>query len=93
MQLRDLHRPGAMAQTDGDGCREGDLDRQPDPPDFWTVEELRAYLRVSRKTVYGMIQEGRIPGVKRFGRVLRVHRPTVIQWAIADRQQKRGKPI
>ncbi|WP_082362405.1 helix-turn-helix domain-containing protein [Chondromyces crocatus] len=53
-----------------------------DAPDFWTVEEARLYLRLGRKTLYAMIREGTIPGVRHFGRALRLHRPTLIQWAV-----------
>ena len=89
MKASDLHRRGAMGETDGDGIREGDLREPSSTPDFWTVEELRLYLRLGRKTVYTMIQEGKIPGVRRFGRALRLHRPTVLQWAASDQQGKR----
>ncbi|WP_437671483.1 helix-turn-helix domain-containing protein [Sorangium sp. So ce131] len=57
--------------------------------DFFTAEELAAYLRVSKKTVYELIRDGEVPGVKRFGRVLRIYRPAVLEWAAADKKQKR----
>ncbi|WP_370865976.1 helix-turn-helix domain-containing protein [Chondromyces apiculatus] len=52
---------------------------------------MRSFLRLGRKTVYAMIKEGKIPGVKRFGRALRLHRATVRQWAIDERHTKRGR--
>lgn len=76
-QQPDYERLGTGAETE--------------PPEFWTVEEVRSFLRLGRKTVYAMIKEGKIPGVKRFGRALRLHRATVRQWAIDERHTKRGR--
>lgn len=45
-----------------------------------TVEELAELLRVNRKTAYAEIQAGKVPGVHRFGRTIRVHRGTVLAW-------------
>ena len=54
-------------------------------PAVLTVDELAALLRLDRKTVYSMVKRGEIPGVRRFGRAVRVHGPTVLQW-LADGQ-------
>ncbi|WP_437285634.1 helix-turn-helix domain-containing protein [Sorangium sp. So ce406] len=59
--------------------------------DFFTPEELAAYLRISRKTVYGLIRDGGIPGVKRFKRILRIYRPAVLEWAAADKKHKQKR--
>lgn len=59
--------------------------------DFFTPDELAAYLRVSRKTVYGLIRDGEIPGVKRLNRILRIYRPAVLEWAAADKKQKQKR--
>src|SRR5260221_14746925 len=41
-------------------------------------EELARLLRVNRKTVYDAIARGEIPGVRRIGGTLRIHRETVL---------------
>jgi excisionase family DNA binding protein len=51
-----------------------------DDPAVLTVDETAALLRVNRKTVYELIARGEIPGVRRLGRVVRIHRPTVLSW-------------
>ena len=56
---------------------------------FMTVDELAAFLRVDRKTAYAAIRAGEIPGVKRLGRVIRVYRPTVLEWALKEGRAKR----
>lgn len=45
-------------------------------PELLTVDELAAYLRVNRKTVYDAIRAGTIRAI-RIGRVLRVARSEV----------------
>ncbi|MDI3292168.1 helix-turn-helix domain-containing protein [Polyangium sp. 15x6] len=50
-------------------------------PAVLTVNELATLLRLDRKTVYGEIAAGRIPGIRRFGArrpVYRAHRDTVL---------------
>ena len=44
------------------------------------VRELTELLGLNRKTVYGLIASGEIPGVRRLGRRIVVHRATVIRW-------------
>jgi excisionase family DNA binding protein len=68
----------------------------PDPstlPDMLTVDELAALLRINRKTVYGEIAAGRIPGVRRFGArrpVFRAHRDTVLNWLVGHYEHVRS---
>ena len=45
-----------------------------------TIDELAELLRINRKTAYAMVQRREIPGVRRVGRTLRVHRDTVMKW-------------
>lgn len=45
-----------------------------------TVDELAALLRCNRKTVYAAINRGEIPGVRRLGGAIRIHRDTVLTW-------------
>lgn len=52
-----------------------------------TVDELATLLRVDRKTVYTMIAGRKVPGVRRCGRAIRIHRQTVVDW-LADGQDR-----
>ena len=52
----------------------------PDPGAVIGVADLAALLGVERKTVYHLIQLGHIPGVRRLGRTIRIHRDTVLSW-------------
>jgi excisionase family DNA binding protein len=45
-----------------------------------TVDELAELLRCNRKTVYAAIARGEIPGVRRLGGAIRIHRDTVLTW-------------
>ena len=48
---------------------------------YLKVDDVAATLGLSEWSVYKMCQAGEIPGVKRFGRAVRVHRETLEQWA------------
>jgi excisionase family DNA binding protein len=50
-------------------------------PAFLTVEEAAELLRVNRKTLYEAIRLGQVPGVARLGRILRIHRDTLLTWS------------
>jgi excisionase family DNA binding protein len=57
------------------------MDAPLDPnPEVITVDEAAALTRVNRKTIYALIARGELPGVRRFGRVLRIHRATLLEW-------------
>lgn len=45
-----------------------------------TVDQLAKLLQLNRNTVYNLVKAGEIPGATRFGRVIRVHGPTVVAW-------------
>jgi excisionase family DNA binding protein len=49
-------------------------------PAILRVEEVAALLRVNRKTIYEAVAQGRMPGVRRFGRAIRIERDAVIDW-------------
>ena len=51
----------------------------PDPSDILTIEELATYLRISRSTLYKLVQEGRLPGQK-VGKRWRFHRGAIDEW-------------
>lgn len=44
-----------------------------------TIEELAAYLKVSKSTLYKLVQEGSVPGQK-VGRHWRFRRETIDRW-------------
>ena len=56
----------------------------PATPAVLTVDEAAALLRVDRKTVYTAIRRGKLPGVRKVGRVIRIHRATLLDWLGAD---------
>lgn len=45
-----------------------------------TPLELSKWLKMSRKTVYESIRRKEIPGVRKVGRHIRIHRATVARW-------------
>ena len=45
-----------------------------------TAAEVAELLRVSRQAAYDMIADGRIPGVVRIGRLVRVERSALLAW-------------
>ena len=49
-------------------------------PSVLTVDELATLLRINRKTVYSAIRAGEIPGVRRLGGTIRIHRDAVLAW-------------
>ena len=56
------------------------FNEQPGSPSILTVDELAALLRINRKTAYDAIAEGRIPGVRRVGRAIRISKDAVLNW-------------
>jgi excisionase family DNA binding protein len=53
-------------------------------PPILTVDELAGLLRVNRKTAYAAISAGEIPGARRIGGSIRVHRDTVLDWLAGE---------
>lgn len=49
-------------------------------PEILTVPEVARFLRVNRKTVYDLANQGRLPGAHRVGRTIRVYRRTMLRW-------------
>lgn len=60
-------------------------------PTVITVDEAAALLRVDRKSVYTAIRRGKLPGVRRVGRAIRIHRPTLVAWLGADGPRPTGE--
>ena len=50
-----------------------------DLPEFLTVEEVRAYLRLGRSTIYELLRQGELPHV-RFGRAIRVPKTALAKY-------------
>lgn len=63
---------------------------QTDHDQVLTIEELAAYLKVSKSTLYKLVQEGAVPGQK-VGKHWRFRRETIDQW-LDDRKTKPEKP-
>ncbi len=55
-----------------------------------TLDEVAAYLRLSKDTVYRMVKSGRIPAVK-VGTQWRFRRPEVEQWLESNANRSRGR--
>lgn len=53
-------------------------------PPILTVDELAAFLRLNRKSVYAAISGGEIPGVRRIGGTIRVNRDSVLDWLAGE---------
>lgn len=49
------------------------------PPEVMTVDDLAAYLQVSKRSVYNMASAGEVPAVKIAGQ-WRFFKPTVDRW-------------
>lgn len=49
-------------------------------PSALTVDEAARLLRVNRKTLYDAVREGRVPGVVRMGRTIRIGRDALLDW-------------
>jgi excisionase family DNA binding protein len=60
-------------------------------PAVLTVDELAALLRVERKTAYAAIARGDIPGARRIGRSIRIHRDSVLAWLRAQARAPRSR--
>lgn len=48
-----------------------------------TIDDLAAYLQVSKSSLYKLAQSGKVPGQK-VGRHWRFHRKTIDQWLSAQ---------
>lgn len=49
-----------------------------------TVDEVAELLRCDRKTVYSMIEQGKLPGVRKVGRSIRIAREPLLAWLRQD---------
>jgi len=59
--------------------------------DIMTIDELSVYLRVSKSTLYKLVQSGALPGQK-VGKQWRFHKDAVDEWLARNpRQDKENK--
>ncbi len=49
-------------------------------PEFLSVPEAAALLRIGERTTYKLVRRGELPGLKMGGQ-WRIHRPTLLEWA------------
>jgi len=54
-------------------------DPTPTPPDVMTIDDLAAYLQLSKSSLYKLAQEGKVPGQK-VGKHWRFRRDTIDRW-------------
>lgn len=47
---------------------------------YLTADEAASLLRTTRKAVYGLIERGVMPGIRRIGRRVLVRRRELIEW-------------
>lgn len=49
-------------------------------PDLLTIPEVAAILRLKPNTVYKLAETDDLPGLRRFGRTIRIHRETLLAY-------------
>jgi excisionase family DNA binding protein len=92
-----LHTCACGRPTHGTESRHGESQRQlsgirhETPPTVLTVQEAAVLLRVNRKSVYEAIMLGKLPGVRRIGKSIRLNRQVLLDWLAAGRAG-RGRP-
>lgn len=62
---------------------------------FITVDELATLLRLNRDTAYKAVAERQIPGIRRIGRTIRIHRGSLMAWVEGTdpaQRTKTGRP-
>jgi len=57
------------------------------PGDVLTIEELSAYLKIPRSTLYKLVREGRIPSQK-VGRHWRFRKEAIDRWLDETREEE-----
>jgi excisionase family DNA binding protein len=50
-----------------------------EPDEVMSIGELAEYLKISRSTLYKLVQEGRLPGQK-LGKRWRFHKDAIDEW-------------
>ena len=58
--------------------------------DIMTLDDLAAYIKLSKSSLYKLCQAGKVPG-KKVGRHWRFHRDTIDEWLKRDARSSRAK--
>lgn len=45
-----------------------------------TVDQAAALLQLDRKTVYVLVEKRQLPGARRLGKCIRIHKATLMKW-------------
>jgi len=56
-----------------------------------TIDELSAYLKIAKSTLYKLAQEGKLPGQK-VGRHWRFRKETIDKWLDENREVEHERP-
>lgn len=72
--------PGEGIDAAHDDAGEAGAGTAPALPPALTVDEAARLLRVNRKTLYDAVRDGRVPGVIRMGRSIRIGRDALLGW-------------
>ncbi len=60
-----------------------------EPEQVMTIDELSAYLKVAKSTLYKLAQEGKVPGQK-VGKHWRFSRPAIDEWLRSQPKESTG---
>lgn len=80
MSSNDETKPEEVIETEGDTSKTSNDQL----PEVLTVDEAAGLLRMTRSSVYGAIRRKELPGVRRIGRSIRLHRDAVLQWFVSS---------
>jgi len=75
-----VSKRGSRCDAIGDKLANVESRTASDAKEVITVDELAALLRVDRKSAYQLVAKGQVPGIRRIGRAIRIHRATVLAW-------------
>lgn len=59
--------------------------------DVLTIDTLAEYLKISKSTLYKLVQDGRLPGQK-VGKRWRFHKSAIDDWLRQHPEHKESKP-
>lgn len=59
--------------------------------DVLTIDTLAEYLKISKSTLYKLVQDGRLPGQK-VGKRWRFHKSAIDDWLWQHPEHKKSKP-
>ena len=62
------------------------------PNEFWTAEEVSAYLRIPQSTIYKLAQDKVLPGFK-VGKHWRFRRETIMEWIKEQENNNEQEPL